>query len=62
MELSPAQGAAANLSFVFHTGQPAERLAELGELFTHVPAYGLWYYDDSQLVELIAAALNEEQA
>ncbi len=62
VELSPAQGAAANLSFVFHTGDPAERLTELGELFMDVPAYGLWYYDDTQLVELIAAALNEEQA
>jgi hypothetical protein len=62
VELSPAQGAAANLSFVFHTGDPAERLTELGELFMDVPAYGLWYYDDTQLVELIAAALNEERA
>lgn len=56
--LSPAQGATANLSFVLHTGSPVGRLTELGKLFAHVPAYGLWYLQDAQLGDLIAAALN----
>jgi len=56
--LSPAQAAAATVSSLVEADDPVERLSQLGDLFARVPAYGLWYYSDTQVADLVARALK----
>jgi len=56
--LSPAQAAAATLSSLVEADDPVERLGQLGDLFTRVPACGLWYYSDTEVADLVAGALG----
>jgi len=56
--LSPAQAAAATVSSLVEADDPAARLSQLGNLFVRVPAYGLWYYSDIQVADLVARALK----
>lgn len=55
--LSPAQAAAATVSSLVEADDPVERLVQLGGLFSRVPAFGLWYYSDTELADLVARAL-----
>ncbi len=56
--LSPAQAAAATVSSLVEADDPVQRLGQLGDLFTGVPAYGLWYYSDTEVADLVARALG----
>lgn len=56
--LSPAQAAAATVSSLVEADNPVERLGQLGSLFSRVPAFGLWYYSDTELAGLVAQALG----
>lgn len=58
VELSPAQAAAATVSFVLDSGDAPTTVRELGGLFTRIPAYGLWYDSDSQMADLVAGAFS----
>lgn len=55
--LTPAQAAAATVSSLVEADDPVERLGQLGGLFARVPAFGLWYYSDTELADLVARAL-----
>lgn len=57
-EFSPAQSAAATLSFVLDTEDPSARVRELGELFEQVSGVGLWYHSEAELADAVADALN----
>ena len=57
-EFSPAQSAAATLSFVLETEEPSARIRELGELFERVSGFGLWYHSEAELADAVADALN----
>lgn len=57
VRFSRAEAAAATLSFCLDTDDRPARVRQLGELFSNVPAYGLWYYSDRQLADLISQAL-----
>ena len=56
--LTPAQAAAATVSSLVDADDPVERLGQLGGLFARVPAFGLWYYSDTELADLVARALG----
>ncbi len=56
--LTPAQAAAATVSSLVEADDPVERLGQLGGLFSRVPAFGLWYYSDTELADLVARALG----
>lgn len=56
--LSPAQAAAATLSFVFDTDDQASRVRELGDLFQRISPFGLWYHSETQLADAVAEALG----
>ena len=56
--LSPAQAAAATVSFVLDADDPRATVRELGELFTRIPAYGLWYHSDTHMADLVAGAFT----
>jgi hypothetical protein len=55
---SPAQSAAATLSFVLDTDDPAARVGELGDLFQRIDGFGLSYHSESELADALAQALN----
>jgi hypothetical protein len=59
---SPAQAAAATLSLVYETDDAPRRLAELGELFTRIPGFGLWYQSENGLVDAAVRALRDGDA
>jgi len=56
--LSPAQAAAATLSFVMDTDDQAGRVEELGDLFQRIDGFGLWYHSEGQLADAVAEALG----
>lgn len=56
--LTPAQAAAATVSSLVEADDPVQRLGQLGSLFSRVPAFGLWYYSDTELADLVARALG----
>lgn len=58
VRFSRAEAAAATVSFCLDTDDRPARVRQLGELFSTVPAYGLWYYSDVQLADLISQALG----
>ena len=58
VELSPAQAAAATVSFFLDGDDPLASVRELGELFTRIPAYGLWYSSDIHMADLVADAFT----
>lgn len=56
---SPAQAAAAVLSFVLDTDDQVKRVRELGELFfERISGFGLWYHSESQLADAVAEAVG----
>ncbi len=59
---SPAEAAAATLSLVYETEDAPRRLAELGELFTRILGFGLWYQSESGLVDAAVRALRNGDA
>lgn len=56
--LSPAQAAAATVSFVFDTEDQVSRVRELGDLFQRISGFGLWYHSESQLADAVAEAVG----
>lgn len=58
VHFSRAEAAAATLSFCLDTDDRTARIRQLGELYSTVPAYGLWYYSDVQLADLISQAFG----
>lgn len=57
-ELSPAEAAAATLSFMYEAEDAPTRLRELGELFRNIRGFGLSYHSEDQLVAAIDQALH----
>ena len=59
-ELTPAEAAAATVSTVFDSEDPAQRVAQLGELFTGGASRGLalWYDDKRSLFATIESAVT----
>lgn len=55
---SPAEAAAATLSLVYETDDAARRLGELGDLFSRVQGFGLWYASEAGLVDAVARAMS----
>ncbi len=55
---SPAEAAAATLSLVYETDDAPRRLRELGELFTRIRGFGLWYHSEAGLVEAVLQAVR----
>lgn len=55
---TPAQAAAATLSFVENTEDGAARIRELGELFERIEGFGLWYHSESGYMAALAEALR----
>lgn len=55
---TPAQSAAATLSFALDTDDPPERVRELGSLFEEVGGFGIWYHNETQLADAVAEALG----
>lgn len=58
VRFTPAEAAAATLSLCHGTDDPPERVRQLARLFGTVPAYGIWYYSETELADLIARALG----
>lgn len=56
--LSAAQAAAAAISIVATPGTTAERLVELARLFERIPADGIWYFSDTEAIDLVAQVLS----
>jgi len=56
--LSPAQAAAATLSFVRGTDDPPARVLELADLFQRIGGFGLWYHSEAQLADAVAEAVG----
>lgn len=57
VELSPAQAAAATVSYVLDADDPRAAVRELGDLFTRIPVHGLWYHSDTHMADLVASVL-----
>lgn len=55
---SPAQAAAATLSFVEHPGDATARLAQLGSLFDRVQGFGVWYHAELGYADALTEALG----
>lgn len=55
---SPAESAAATISFLSDATDPVVAVQEMGELFRWVPAFGLWYYSEVEVADLVARALG----
>lgn len=56
---SPAEAAVATLSLVYETEDAPARVHELGDLFTRVPGFGLWYDSEAGLAEAIVQAVAD---
>ena len=58
--LTPAEAAAATVSFVADTDDPAMRVKQLGDLFSQGPTagLGLWYHSEPSFFEALGEALS----
>lgn len=59
VEFSPAESAAATISFLTDATDPVVAVKEMGELFRPVAAYGIWCHSDAQAADLVARALKD---
>lgn len=55
---SPAEAAAATLSFTEDADDPGGRLRLLGDLFGRVEGFGLWYHSEAEYADAVAEALG----
>lgn len=55
---TPAEAAAATLSFVQHTDDAPARIAQLGALFGTIPGFGLWYHSEAGYAAALCEALD----
>lgn len=58
VELRPAEAAAATLSRVYEAEDAPARLRELGELFTRIRGFGLWYDSERGFADAVALAVS----
>ncbi len=61
VELRPAEAAAATLSRVYESDDAPARLRELGELFTRIRGFGLWYDSERGFADAVALAVSGRQ-
>ncbi len=55
---TPAEAAAATLSFVLDTADAPVRLRQLGDLFARIDGFGLWYHSEAGYVDALCEALG----
>lgn len=58
VDLSPAEAAAATLSRVYEADDAPARLRELGELFTRIRGFGIWYGSEAGFADAVALAVS----
>ena len=57
---SSTEAAVATLSLVYETDDATRRLQQLGELFTRIRGFGLWYQSEAGLVDAVVRALCDD--
>ena len=58
VDLSPAEAAAATLSRVYEADDAPARLRELGDLFTRIRGFGIWYGSEAGFADAVALAVS----
>ncbi|NLD78502.1 MAG: PqqD family peptide modification chaperone [Acidimicrobiales bacterium] len=58
VEMAPWEAAAATLSLLWEAEDPPARLRDLGDLFTRIRGFGLWYHSEAELVEVVSGAVS----